>query len=361
MMAEAVRPSSNRGVGGAMGFRFRAAVAGLTLAAGCVCFQSVAAAAGRKFKGVWYRTEERGKFAVFLASGDLTVGPEVLSFDSKKRPFTIPTSSIRRVHMAKFDDSPGYKWMVVEYADQGGARIAAFRDGAFGKDSDAILASVQSIAPSPSPANVVANPEPDFIMPGEPGALSTYRGHAQQFTIDVPSGWFVRDQSDVRGSAGTRGVIAFAAESFNVRGGSVEDVMKAALRHDTGEVPMFFVDRHPNGPGMSCETYTKSAEATVVTSFQSAASLGKGTTVSKPARVGVVRIGDCFGLKVRLHARESDGHPLSMLVYTVSDGTTRFDFTLRNHDEFFEKNLPAFEKSIQTVKLASRSGAETGH
>src|SRR4029434_3609447 len=80
------------------------AMAWLMLAAGCGYAQSIAAdsgpsaragAAGRKFESVWYRTEERGKFAVFLASGDLTVGPDVLSFESKKRPLTIPTSSVR--------------------------------------------------------------------------------------------------------------------------------------------------------------------------------------------------------------------------------------------------------------------------
>ena len=319
-----------------------------------------AAPVGRKFEGVWYRTEERGKFAVFLASGDLTIGPDLLSFDSKKHPITIPASSIRRVHMAKFDDTPEWSWMVVEYSDQGGVRIAAFRDAGFGKDTDAILASVQSIAPLRPVANAVASPHPDFVMPGEPGTLSTYRGHAQQFTIDVPSGWFVQDQSDVP-AAGARGVIAFSAESFTAAGKSVEDAVQAAMRHDTGEAPTFFVDRHASGSGMSCEAYSKSAEATVLASFQSAATLGKGTTVTEPARVEVVKMGECFGLKVRLRARESDGHPLSMLVYTVSDGTTRFDFTLRNHDEFLETSLPTFENAVKTVKLTSVSGAQAGH
>ena len=47
-----------------------------------------------------------------------------------------------------------------------------------------------------------------------------------------------------------------------------------------------------------------------------------------------------------------------MLVYTVSDGRTRFDFTLRNRDEFFEKNLLTFEASVKTVRLTSQSGAQ---
>ena len=339
------------GVGWAMG--------GAAIAADAV-ESARAGVAGRKFEGVWYRTEERGKMAVFLASGDLTISTDVLSFDSKKRPFTIPTNSIRRLRWARFDDDPITTWMVVDYVEQGGVRIAAFRDAALGRDTDSIFTSIQAVVPLPSPANAVAG-QPDFVMPGDPGTFSTYRGHARQFTIDVPSGWFVRDQSDVAGSPGTRGVIAFSAESFAAGGRSVEEVEQALKRHDTGEAPTFFVDRHFSGSGMSCEAYTKSAEAAVLTGLQSPATLGKDATVSEPARVAVVRVGECFGLKIRIDARESDGRPLNMLVYTVSDGTTRFDFALRNHAGFFERNLPTFEKSIKTVKLTSKNGPKAGH
>ena len=338
----------------------RGAVACLLLAVGCGYALSIAAD-GRKFKGVWYRTEERGKFAVFLASGDLTIGPDVLSFESKKRTFTIATSSVRRVRWLEFEDDPYAKWVAVDYSDQGAVRLAAFRDAHFGRDSEAILASIQSVAPPASPETAVASHAPEFVMPGEPGTPSTYVEHSKQFTIDVPSGWFVRDQSNVAGPAAIRGVIAFAAESFSASGGSAEEARHAVMRHDTGESPTFFVDLHPSGSGMSCDGYTKSAETTVVTAFQSEGSLGKGTAVSQPARVEVVRIGGCFGLKVLIHARESDGHQLTMLVDTVSDGTTRYDFTLRALDEFFERNLPAFERSVGSVKLTSARAAQAGH
>ena len=44
------------------------------------------------------------------------------------------------------------------------------------------------------------------------------------------------------------------------------------------------------------------------------------------------------------------------LVYAVSDGKVAYDFFLRNQKEFFERNLPIFEKAIATLRISAGPG-----
>lgn len=308
-------------------------------------------AATRKFAGVWYRNEQRGKVWVFLASGDLTVGPDALRFDSKELKLEIPAGRIRQVRMMKFEGEPTFRWVIVDYADQSGARIAAFRDaGMRAPDNDTILASIKAVAPSgtpPEPIAVAAETGPSAVSDD----LKSYLGHSKQFTIDIPKDWFIKDQSAGSGDNGAFGVIVFSAESLSRRVGSVDEAMLLGNRLDSGELPSFFVDRHAVAEGMSCEGFSASAEKRALRASQLPDVLGKGTIVLAAPTVERVSLGRCQALKVTVHAQQMDGRPMTMLVYSVSDGRTAFDFALRSLDEFFRRNLPVFESSVQTVTL----------
>jgi TPR repeat protein len=302
------------------------------------------------FHKVWYRTEHRGKFFIYLAMGDLSVGRDALSFNSKEINLLIPTDRIRRVKPMNFSDDV-WTWVGVEYDEGGQVGIAAFKaPGAMARGTNDILASVEAAATATAAESGPAR---------EHREIGTYEGHREQFTVEVPSGWFVRDQAVASGHPGRFGVIVFSAESLSRPVGSAEEAVRLANRLDTGELPSFFVDRHAAVDGMVCGGYSESAKESALRAFESPSVLGKGTTVTGSPEVERISLGGCQGLKVRVRARQKDGHELSLLVYTVSDGTTAYDFVLRDLDEFFAKNLAAFEKAVQTVKLTSTSTGAT--
>src|SRR5882672_8417263 len=91
---------------------------------------STAASSSQVFQGIWYRTpEKRGVIAAWLASGDLTLGVDTISFESKKIHLAIPTGAIKRLAPADFPDDPVHTWILVEYDEGGSTRAAAFKDG----------------------------------------------------------------------------------------------------------------------------------------------------------------------------------------------------------------------------------------
>jgi ankyrin repeat protein len=111
----------------------------------------------REFQSIWYRTpEKRGKIAAWLDSGDLTVGPESVSFEAKKFQLSIPTSSITRVAPADFRDDPAHTWILVEYNESGSAKAAAFMDGRMMKGNTGAVYEALRSALSAQAASTIA-------------------------------------------------------------------------------------------------------------------------------------------------------------------------------------------------------------
>jgi hypothetical protein len=99
----------------------------------------------RRFDGVWYRTpEKRGKIAAWLASGELTVGVDTISFESKKIHLTIATASVMRVLTVQFPDDPANTWIAVEYGAEGSTKTAAFKGAGLGRESQTIHTALSS-------------------------------------------------------------------------------------------------------------------------------------------------------------------------------------------------------------------------
>lgn len=189
----------------------------------------------------------------------------------------------------------------------------------------------------------------------------TYQGNRDQFTVEVPQGWQVIDQTPYSKS----GVIAFYSQPIETT--IDRDPVIAKQQHEaliqllndmtSGRLPTFFVDRYKADKGMACNGYDARAEKRKVKIFTSAAALGrKPKLLGQPESVAV-DFGGCRGLKVTFSAAIEFGQTMKMQVYTAAvDGVT-YDFALLTEAQYFEQNLPWFERMIGTVRLAGATHA----
>jgi hypothetical protein len=102
---------------------------------------------------------------------------------------------------------------------------------------------------------------------------------------------------------------------------------------------------------MSCAGIDEKAKQRLLKALTGPA-LGKKAEILQAPEVEPAALGGCQGLQVMVKAKDATGKEVWMLVRTVSDGTTGYDFTLRNYKEYFEKNRPTFERVLASIKLA---------
>lgn len=188
----------------------------------------------------------------------------------------------------------------------------------------------------------------------ESAGFEPYEGLKEQFTLALPHGWLVYNQSR---SGSPHGVVMFSSASLRISGKGktkaelIEMSRVQATQVDSGELASFFVDRYPAKSGMSCNGFSKGASKAKLRVLTSATALGGGSKLIEPAQVEPMALGGCQGLKVLVRAQTPEGWELVMLVYSFSDDQTTYDFTLRNRKEFFEKNRPVFDKVLSTLKI----------
>jgi hypothetical protein len=214
-----------------------------------------------------------------------------------------------------------------------------------------IAASPASRAPgSGTPSGGGAGGNADFML---------HEDHRDQFTIELPRGWSVSDQAAKSGKPGPFGVIVFSSESMSPRSepGADRDqfeaaVMKLAERQDSGEMPSFYVDRHPSKKGSSCARLSEEEKASLLKALRTSAFGADQVKILEPVRAQTMSVGGCHGLEVLVRAASTTGEDIHLLVRTVSDGTTSYDFALRNRKGFFETNQPTFDRAVASVKLA---------
>jgi hypothetical protein len=218
-----------------------------------------------------------------------------------------------------------------------------------------------------APENLAGDgsPQPSFPSPAPGGEaeLEPYDALKSQFTLSIPRGWHVTDQAAMMGHAGPEGVVVFSAVEMQAptalpsnaskkdTEALVQQMMKGLGQIDSGEIPSFFVDRYRALPGMSCAGIDEDAKKQLLKALTGPA-LGKKAEILEPPTVEGAALGGCQGLRVMVKAKDATGKEIWMLVHTVSDGTTGYDFALRNQREYFEKNRPTFEKALESIKLA---------
>ncbi|MCZ6718090.1 MAG: hypothetical protein O6944_02910 [Gammaproteobacteria bacterium] len=180
-----------------------------------------------------------------------------------------------------------------------------------------------------------------------------YEGLKEQFTLELPQGWHVFNQS----GSPEYGVVVFSALSMRIEAEGMDEaalgakVRKRMAQVDSGELPSFFVDRYPIKRGMSCDGLSKKARKKMLRVLTRATAFGGGSKLLNRPEAEPISLGGCQGLKVLVRAQTAEGREFVMLIYTVSHGQTTYDFALRNRKEYFEKNRPVFEKALSTLKI----------
>lgn len=219
-------------------------------------------------------------------------------------------------------------------------------------------------------------------------AGSLFDGLKDQFTIVLPEGWSVYDlEAALTGKPGLYGIVFFSAEPVMVPGEKMAnpDFLEASRevflsegfqKAERGDVPSFFVDRHPAGKGMSCSRLTKSARSQIELMVRNDPAIGgpgRGQLAQfnlmagidpplgglerqmiflpKSPRRSLIRLAGCQALK--LEGKGKDGsEKWRRDVRAVSDGKTLYLFSLRSTADNFARNLGAYEAALATLRLS---------
>ncbi len=187
--------------------------------------------------------------------------------------------------------------------------------------------------------------------------LKAYDGNRDQFTLHIPDGWFVVDQTPYRET----GVVAFYSQALTmrldedpaVREEQTRQMMALADDLMSGAAPAFFIDRYKAGSGMVCSGFSDKAQKTKLKIIGNSRALGKGAKVVGQAEVAKVDFAGCKGLRVSMRVRVPADEDKQILVYTAASDDITYDFVLLTNAKYFEQNLPWFERVITTAKLTT--------
>lgn len=177
-----------------------------------------------------------------------------------------------------------------------------------------------------------------------------FDGLKDQFTIVLPEGWTVYDQTAAfTGKPSPYGMVYFSAEPM-LSPGEKMPTLEALRSVDRGDVPSFFVDRHPAGKGMSCSRLTRRARSEIelmIGNDEVFGGVARRLLLPMRPRVSEIELAGCKGLQL-----EGNGKGWRLDVRAVSDGETLHFFSLRNTADNFARNLGAFEAALATLRLS---------
>jgi len=185
--------------------------------------------------------------------------------------------------------------------------------------------------------------------------LVPFEGLKEQFTIALPGGWNVYNQSEaLSGERGPYGVVFFSAQPLTKPGEKTADAELLA-KADVGEIPTFFVDRQPAGKDMACSEFSRMAGGRVAGMARNDPAFSKGRALPMQFFPERIELGGCQGFKVQLRASHSNPERAEWIIdaRAVSDGRVLYLFSLRARAEHYQKVLDTFERVLATIKLSS--------
>jgi len=185
--------------------------------------------------------------------------------------------------------------------------------------------------------------------------LVPFEGLKEQFTIALPGGWNVYNQSEaLSGERGPFGVVFFSAQPLTKPGEKTADAELLA-KADVGEIPTFFVDRQPAGKDMACSEFSRMAGGRVAGMARNDPAFSKGRALPMQFFPERIELGGCQGFKVQLRASHSNPERAEWIIdaRAVSDGRVLYLFSLRARAEHYQKVLDTFERVLATIKLSS--------
>jgi len=186
------------------------------------------------------------------------------------------------------------------------------------------------------------------------GDLVPFTGLEEQFTIALPAGWSVYNQSAaLSGERGPLGVVFFSAQSL-IKPGEKAASAELLGKADVGEIPTFFVDRQSAGKDMTCSEFSRIAGGRVAGMVRRDPAFSKGRALPTQFLPERIELGGCQGFKVHLRASHSNPDAeWTIDVRAISDGKVLYLFSLRATSEHYQKTLGIFEKVLETLKLSS--------
>ena len=225
----------------------------------------------------------------------------------------------------------------------------------------------QSVAGVPEQENKVSTTAPSPVSSqaasadASPGDLVPYEGQKNEFTISLPKGWVAQDQSlmpGVKEDSRFNIIIFYLSPNPSSRDSKTVpfELVPASLmtKVDTGEIPSFFAQKLPAKKGMSCDGFSESAEKYVFKTVTGVPTFGKGATIVEAPRSEPISFAGCKGIRVRGTGQASGAStPETNDVYAASDGKTLYLFSLRNHADYYKKNVDVFQKSLATARLTA--------
>jgi hypothetical protein len=185
--------------------------------------------------------------------------------------------------------------------------------------------------------------------------LVPFEGLKEQFTIALPGGWNVYNQSEaLSGERGPFGVVLFSAQTLIKPGEKTADAQLLA-KADVGEIPSFFVDRQAAGKDMACSEFSRMAGGRVAGMVRKDPAFSRGRALPMQFFPERIELGGCQGFKVQLRAMHSSPEQAEWIIdaRAVSDGRVLYLFALRARAEHYQKALGTFEKVLATLKLSS--------
>ena len=186
-----------------------------------------------------------------------------------------------------------------------------------------------------------------------------YHRNRDQFTLEIPAGWHVVDQSPFS----DMGVVAFYSQPLEMKIDKdpvIAQQQKQAFQQlmksmESGELPSFFVDRYKADKGMTCAGFDARAQKMKLKIFVKSGVLGKQSKILGEPEVATAPVGGCQGLRVLIRATTAMGATMHMLVYSAAvDGIT-YDLALIGEPQYFARDLPWFERVVASMRLTGAS------
>jgi len=174
-----------------------------------------------------------------------------------------------------------------------------------------------------------------------------------QFSLLLPEGWSIYDQSAALGAPGSTGVIIFSASPLNPPGSATADT-EALVGVDRGDLPSFIVDRQRAERGMACAKLSKSAIYDIGTQLgrdPALSAMRRQFSYVTPRHEDIV-LGGCKGVKFKLEASKGDAQNHVIIdVRAVSDGQVLYLFGLRNLAHNYAKNVGVFDAAMASLQF----------
>jgi len=184
------------------------------------------------------------------------------------------------------------------------------------------------------------------------GEFATYKGHQNQFLVNIPIEWSAYEQMKaITGKASPTGMVIFSKD--NISKMEIQNQLKTMASIDTGEMPSFFVDRLPRKKKMSCSRFGKKETKLVLKLIENDKMFGRDRKIIAPLEANHTSFGGCEGIRIKGETEKQDGTRWILDMHAVSDGKILYLFTLRNIKNNYEKNLSIYEKAMSTVQLTS--------